>query len=153
MGKTSSSSDTMTHAERKFKKKVQFYESVRSSVVHKAITKGKQQKRRSRQKKIKAYDMSSLSEYLPELKAPRESRPTEFKLNSKRRNSLVLKESNQLKTVINHPYFQSDPLGTIFQHLLNTQPATDEKPKRRDSKTGKKKAKVNELKTSQSMEI
>lgn len=143
----------MTPAERKFKKKVQFYESVRSSVVHKAIAKEKQQKKRRRQKKIKAYDMSSLSEYLPELKALRKPRPTEFKLNSKRRNSLVLKEGDQFKTVINHPYFQSDPLGSIFQHLLNTQPAMGEKPKRRDSKTGKKKAKVKKLKTSQSMEI
>lgn len=66
---------------------------------------------------------------------------------------LRLKEGDQLKTVINHPYFQSDPLGSIFQHLLNTQPAMDEKPKRRDSKTGKKKAKVKKLKTSKSMEI
>ncbi|XP_073157468.1 uncharacterized protein [Henckelia pumila] len=153
MGKTSSRSDQMTRAEHKFEKKVRFYESVRSSVVHRAITKEKQQKKRSRQKKMKAYDMSSLSEYLPELKAPRESRPTEFKLSSKTRNSLVLKESNQLKTVINHPYFQSDPLGSILQHLQNTQPAMDEKPKRRKSKTGKKKAKVSKLKASQSMEI
>ncbi|KZV14617.1 ribosome biogenesis protein slx9-like [Dorcoceras hygrometricum] len=140
MGKTSSRSDTRTRAERKFEKKLHFYESVRSSVARKAITKAKQ-KKRSRTKKMKVYDMSLLSEYLPELKAPQESRPTEFKLNNKKRNSLVLKESNKLKTVINHPNFQSDPLGSIFQHLLNTQPAMNEKPKRRKVKLGKRKQK------------
>lgn len=66
---------------------------------------------------------------------------------------LRLKEGNQLKTVINHPIFQSDPLAAIYQHLQNTQPAIDEKPKRKDSKTRKNKAKKRKSKASQSMEI
>lgn len=50
-----------------------------------------------------------------------------------------LKEGNQLKIVINHPTFQSDPLGAIYQHLKSTQPPTEEKPKRKENKDGKKK--------------
>lgn len=66
---------------------------------------------------------------------------------------LRLKESSQLKTVINHPVFQSDPMAAIFQHLQNTQPAVDEKPKRKDSKTRKNKTKKRKSKATQSMEI
>lgn len=151
MGKTSSRSDGNTHADRKFEKKLQFYEAVRSSVARKAISKENQQRRRRRQKKLKAYDLSSLSEYLPEVKAPQKSGDAEFKLNCKSRKNLVLKETNQFKTVVNHPVFQSDPLAAIYQHLQNTQPAV-EKPKRKNSKT-RKKAKKNNLKDSQSMEM
>ncbi|KAI3448129.1 hypothetical protein Pfo_004794 [Paulownia fortunei] len=153
MGKTSSRSDGKTHADRKFEKKMQFYDLVRGAVARKAITKEKQQRKRSRQKRLKVYDLSSLSEFLPELKSPQELGPAEFKINSKSRNKLVLKEGNQLKTVINHPVFQSDPLGAIYQHLQNTQPAIDEKPKRKDSKTRKNKAKKKKSKALQSMEI
>ncbi|PIN17598.1 hypothetical protein CDL12_09733 [Handroanthus impetiginosus] len=159
MGKTSSRSkqkhdtDGKTRTDRKFEKKMQFYEMVRGAVAKKVISKEKQQKKRSRQKKLKAYDLSSLSEYLPELKASSEAGPAEFKINSKRRNSIVLKESSQLKTVINHPVFQSDPLSAIYQHLQNTQPLTDEKPKRKDGKTRKNKTKKKKSNTSQSMEM
>lgn len=160
MGKTRSCStsdgDLKTRADRKFDKKVQFYETIRNAVAHKSIAKEKKQRKRSRQKKLKAYDLSSLSDFLPELKAPKEPRPAEFKLNSKTRNNLVLKESNQLKIVINHPTFQSDPLGAIYQHLQNTQPPMDEKPKRKDRKTVKKKAKGKKSKAlsgTQSMDI
>ncbi|KAL2477292.1 hypothetical protein Fot_46306 [Forsythia ovata] len=160
MGKTRSRTisdeDGKTRADHKFDKKVQFYETIRSTVAQKSITKDKKQRKRSRQKKLKAYDLSSLSDFLPELKASQESRPAEFKLNSKTRNNLVLRESNQLKTVINHPTFQSDPLGAIYQHLQNTQPARDEKPKRKDRKAGSKKAKGKKSKAlpgTQSMEI
>ncbi|KAL0348337.1 UNVERIFIED_CONTAM: hypothetical protein Sangu_1061500 [Sesamum angustifolium] len=153
MGKASSLSDGKTQADRKFEKKLKFYELVRGAVAKKAITKEKQQRKRSRQKKLKAYDLSSLSEYLPELKSSQNSGPAKFKLNSKTRNSLVLKESNQLKTVINHPVFHSDPLGAIYQHLQNTQPATDDKPKRKDSKTRKKTKKKKSNASQQSMEI
>ncbi|CAA2964381.1 Hypothetical predicted protein [Olea europaea subsp. europaea] len=130
--------------------------AIRNAVAQKSITKEKKQRKRSRQKKLMAYDLSSLSDFLPEMKAPKESRPAEFKLNSKTRNNLVLKESNQLKTVINHPTFQSDPLGAIYQHLQSTQPAMDEKPKRKDRKTRKMKAKGKKSKAlcgTQSMEI
>ncbi|GFQ04099.1 hypothetical protein PHJA_002553800 [Phtheirospermum japonicum] len=111
------------------------------------------QKKRSRQKRLKAYDLSSLSEYLPALTSSLDSKPAEFKINSKTRNMLVLKESSQLKTVINHPVFESDPLGAIYQHLQNTQPAEDEKTKRKGGKTRKDKAKKKKSKDLQSMEI
>lgn len=52
---------------------------------------------------------------------------------------LRLKETNQLKAVLNHPAFQSDPLAAIHQHLLNTQPVIDEKPKKKNESGGKKK--------------
>ncbi|GER44841.1 photosystem II reaction center protein J, partial [Striga asiatica] len=146
-------SDDKTHAERRFDKKMQFYDLVRSAVAKKAISKEKQQKKRSRQKRLKAYDLSSLSEYLPEVNSPSELKPAELKINSKTRNKLVLKEGNQLKTVINHPIFQSDPLGAIYQHLQNTQPAVDTKPKIKDDKTRKKKLKQKSSKGLQSMEI
>ncbi|XP_058191403.1 uncharacterized protein LOC131308478 [Rhododendron vialii] len=148
MGKTSSSSEPSTHADRKFEKKLEFYAKVRDTVaslgVQKAISKNK--KVRSRKKKLKAYDLSTLSEFLPDLKAPRQ--PPEFKLNSKSRQNLVLKEGNQLKTVLNHPDFQSDPLAAIHQHLQSTQPVTDEKPARKKTKGGKTKSKKKKPRTS-----
>ncbi|KAL0412579.1 UNVERIFIED_CONTAM: hypothetical protein Sradi_1459600 [Sesamum radiatum] len=101
MGKASSLPDGKTQADRKFEKKLKFYEWVQ----------------------------------LPEKLLPR------------------LKESNQLKTVINHPVFHSDPLGAIYQHLQNTQPPTDEKPKRKDSKTRKKTKKKKSKPSQQAMEI
>ncbi|KAE9447146.1 hypothetical protein C3L33_20943, partial [Rhododendron williamsianum] len=174
MGKTSTSSEPSTHADRKFEKKLEFYaisveklplpnsvyglcsfsevrDTVASLGVQKAISKNK--KVRSRKKKLKAYDLSTLSEFLPDLKAPRQ--PPEFKLNSKSRQNLVLKEGNQLKTVLNHPDFQSDPFAAIHQHLQSTQPVTDEKPARKKTKGGKTKSKKKKPRTSsgpQSME-
>ncbi|CAK9143647.1 unnamed protein product [Ilex paraguariensis] len=142
MGKTSTRSEESTRADSKFEKKLQFYAKVRDTVTslsaQKAITKKK--KLRSRRKKLKAYDLSSLSEFLPELKAPRRPTPAEFKLNSKSRQTLVLKEGNQLRTVLNHPAFRANPLAAIHQHLQSTQPDSNEKTKRKDSKNGKKKA-------------
>lgn len=67
-----------------------------------------------------------------------------------------LKESNQLKAVINHPAFQSDPFGAIHQHLQRTQPVPDEKPKSKDKKSGKSKKIIMRRKKSggqQSMDI
>ncbi|KAL7002848.1 hypothetical protein U1Q18_004006, partial [Sarracenia purpurea var. burkii] len=128
-------------------------DTVASLSVQKAISKKK--KVRSRRRKLKAYDLSSLSEFLPELKTPRQPTPTEFKLNRKSRQNLVLKESSQLRTVLNHPTFQSDPLAAIHQHLQSTQPVTDEKPARKNAKGGKK-AKKKKYKASprlHSMEI
>ncbi|KAL6531783.1 hypothetical protein OROMI_028146 [Orobanche minor] len=126
---------------------------VKAAVAKKTISKEKQQKKRSRQKRLKAYDLSSISEYLPELKSSSESKPADFKINSKTRNKLLLKEGNQLKTVINHPVFQSDPLGAIYQHLQNTQPPADEKPKIKDNKTRKNKTRKKKSKGMQSMEM
>lgn len=126
---------------------------------------------RSRQKKLKAYDLSTLTEFLPNLKASQQPKPAEFKLKSKTRKNLVwglelclsfkihhpflwksnlflrmstsnrLKEGNQLQAVLTHPAFQSDPLGAIHQHLQSTQPTVDEKPKLREKKNGNRKEK------------
>ncbi|KAK5837975.1 hypothetical protein PVK06_006702 [Gossypium arboreum] len=88
MGKPSSRPDSSSKADKKFDKKVQFYAKVRDTVASltakKDITKKK--KLRSRQKKLKAYDLSALSEFLPELKAPRAN---DFKLNCKSRQQLM----------------------------------------------------------------
>ncbi|XP_060208909.1 uncharacterized protein LOC132636201 isoform X2 [Lycium barbarum] len=142
MGKTTSRGDAPTRAERKFEKKLEFYAKVRQTVTslgaQKAIAK---KKVRSRQKKLKAYDLSTLTEFLPELNTSQQQKPVEFKLKSKTRKNLVLKEGNQLRAVINHPAFQSDPLGAIHQHLQSTQPTVDEKPKRRENKNGNRKGK------------
>lgn len=63
-----------------------------------------------------------------------------------------LKESSKLKAVINHPVYQSDPLAAIYQHLQMTQPAVEEKPKRKDGKR-KSKAKKKKSKATESMDI
>ncbi|XP_061956685.1 uncharacterized protein LOC133678405 [Populus nigra] len=77
----------------------------------------KKNKLLSRQKKLKACDLSSLTEFLPALKPPRQSKPVaEFKLNSKTRQKLILKEGKRLSMVLNHQAFQADALGSIHQH-------------------------------------
>ncbi|KAB1208427.1 hypothetical protein CJ030_MR7G022715 [Morella rubra] len=132
-------------------------EAVSALSAQKAI--GKKKKLRSRQKKLKAYDLSSLTEFLPELKAPRQPTPaTELKLNFAAAVSLCtmllkhvfgnngfiilsLKEGRQLNTVLNHPAFLSDPLAAIHQHIQSTQPVTDEKPKKKANKNGGRKRK------------
>ncbi|XP_015059502.1 uncharacterized protein LOC107005424 [Solanum pennellii] len=157
MGKTTSRGDAAARAERKFEKKLDFYAKVRQTVAslstNKAIAKKK--KVRSRQKKLKAYDLSTLTEFLPDLKASQQPKPAEFKLKSKTRKNLVLKEDNQLQAVINHPAFQSDPLGAIHQHLQSTQPTVDEKPKIRENRNGNRKGKKKSKASTglQSMEI
>ncbi|XP_052484641.1 uncharacterized protein LOC105795223 isoform X4 [Gossypium raimondii] len=150
MGKPSSRPDSSSKADKKFDKKVQFYAKVRDTVASltakKDITK---KKLRSRQKKLKAYDLSALSEFLPELKAPRAN---DFKLNCKSR----LKEGKQLSAVLEHPAFQADPLAAIHQHLQNTQPVLDEKPKKKKNQNGgrkKKSKKSKALSRQQSMDI
>lgn len=140
MGKTTSRGDAASRAEHKFEKKLEFYAKVRQTVASLATQKAIAKKKvRSRQKKLKAYDLSTLTEFLPELKASQQPKP--FKLKSKTRQNLVLKEDNQLRAVFNHPAFQSDPLGAIHQHLQSTQPTVDEKTKRRENKNGNRKRK------------
>ncbi|KAL5855482.1 hypothetical protein ACOSQ4_005284 [Xanthoceras sorbifolium] len=143
MGKSSAKTES-TKSDNKFEKKLQFYAKVRDTVTSltakKAITKKK--KVRSRHKKLKVYDLSSLTEFLPELKGSRQLAPApEFKLNCKSRQKLILKEGKQLSAVLNHPTFQEDPLAAIHQHLESTQPISDDKPKKRMNKNGKKKKK------------
>ncbi|XP_059447478.1 uncharacterized protein LOC132178914 isoform X1 [Corylus avellana] len=152
MGKSRSlRPESMSKSDLKFEKKRQFYGKVRETVAalsaQKAI--GKKKKHRRGQKKLKVYDLSSLSEFLPELKTPQQPTPAaEFNLNCKSRQKLILKEGKQLSAVLNHPAFRLDPLAAIYQHLQSTQPVTDEKPKKRKNKNGGKKRKEKKSKVS-----
>ncbi|XP_058081880.1 uncharacterized protein LOC131229855 [Magnolia sinica] len=97
---------------------------------------------RSRQKKLKAYDLSTLSEFLPSVSDASQRWPLHeknLKLNHKSRQKLVEKESNQLRAVLNHPVFQSDPLSAIHQHLASTQPLPVSSQEKRSGKMDKKK--------------
>ncbi|KAK8626879.1 hypothetical protein V6N13_134509 [Hibiscus sabdariffa] len=133
--------DSSSKSDKKFDKKLQFYAKVRDTVASltakKDITK---KKLRSRREKLKAYDLSALSEFLPELKASKQQTPAnDFKLN-----------------FLEHPAFQADLLADIHQHLRNTQPVVDEKPKKKTNKYGGKKKKKKKSKASsisQSMDI
>ncbi|CAL1388709.1 unnamed protein product [Linum trigynum] len=139
MGK--SRKDSNAKAERKFEKRLDFYNKVKDSVVLNATKSiAKKKKLRSRQKKLKPYDLSTLSEFLPELNAPKQRAPEkEFKLNCKSRRKLLEVEGKQLNTVLNHPAFQADPFGSIHQHVLSTLPPAEDKPRKKDNKNGKKK--------------
>lgn len=56
----------------------------------KKLRRGRKKKLQRGQKKLKTYDLSSLSEFLPELKAPQQPTPeTEFNLNCKSRQKLM----------------------------------------------------------------
>ncbi|CAH9144619.1 unnamed protein product [Cuscuta epithymum] len=146
MGKARPREDGSTRADRKFEKKVQFYTKVKETVAslsaQKSIT--KKSKAQRKKKKLQAYDLSSLSEFLPDLEAPKQPpKRTELKLNCKNRQKLVVKEGNQLQAVIKHPAFQSNPMQAIFQHLQSMLPPEDKKPKqgiiKKRSSNGKKK--------------
>ncbi|PON73965.1 ribosome biogenesis protein [Parasponia andersonii] len=56
----------------------------------------RKKKLRSRQKKLKAYDLSSLSEFLPKFKKSQQPPPADWKLNCKSRQKLM--------SVCNHPF-------------------------------------------------
>ncbi|KAF8410122.1 hypothetical protein HHK36_002644 [Tetracentron sinense] len=104
------------------------------------LAENRKKKLRSRHKKLKAYDLSSLSEFLPEFRAaPRQPlSATNSKLNAKSRQKLIEKEGKQLRMVLNHPAYQLDPLSAIHQHLENTKPIPIKKPGQRSCKSGKK---------------
>ncbi|XP_073100217.1 uncharacterized protein [Elaeis guineensis] len=143
---------------RKIEKKLKFYAKVRDAVValgaKKAISKKK--RLRSRQKKLKAYDLSALSEFLPDLNAPKQpSRETNLRINCKTRQKLVQREGAQLKAVLNDPTFQIDPLTAIHQHLQRTQPpsASDQEKGSGKTKKAKKKGAKKSLSGPQSMDI
>ncbi|CAN0878890.1 hypothetical protein LINGRAHAP2_LOCUS12707 [Linum grandiflorum] len=146
--------DANAKTERKFEKKVEFYSKVKDSVslnATKSITKKK--KLRSRQKKLKAYNLTTLAEFLPDVNAPKQKAVTtnEFKLNCKSRTKILEKEAKQMNTVLNHPAFLSDPLGSIHQHLQSTQPPAEEKPrKKKENKNGSKKSKSKKSRASSS---
>ncbi|CAN1192462.1 hypothetical protein LINPERHAP2_LOCUS41568 [Linum perenne] len=151
MGK--SRKDANAKTERKFEKKVEFYAKVKDSVslnATKSITKKK--KLRSRQRKLKAYDFTALSEFLPDVNAPK-PKPVavkEVKLNSKSRKKILQTEKKQMNTILNHPAFLADPLGSIHQHLQSTQPPVEEKPRKKQNKNGNNKSKSKKSKASTS---
>ncbi|KAF5185503.1 ribosome biogenesis protein [Thalictrum thalictroides] len=130
---------------RKFDKKLQFYAKVKDTVasLHAKKEIGKKKKLNRRQRKLKAYDLTSLNEFLPELKDPgQQCEEKNLKLKNKTRQKLVEKEGKQLKAVLSNPVFQLDPLAAIHQHLERTQPICPvEKSKKKLSKTGRKKGK------------
>lgn len=142
MGKPTSRSDSKSKAERKFEKKIQFYERVGETIAtlnaQKTITK---KKLRRRKRDLKAFDLTALSEFLPGLKTPKQkTSDTELKVNCKSRLKFVLKETKQMGTVLNHPAFQADPLGAIHLHLQSTQPVEETK-KKKTNRNGSKKRK------------
>ncbi|CAN6349292.1 unnamed protein product [Urochloa humidicola] len=155
---TGSSKNSELKSKQKLEKKLSFYSKVKDAVTSlnakKTISKKKNQSRR--QKKLKAYDLSALSEFLPEPAAPEQK--TEAKLNCKSRQTLVLQEAAHLKAVLNNLQFQLDPFAAIHQHLLATQPpasAKDDAEKhRKDSKDKKRRRKKKSASSSsQAMDI
>ncbi|KAF7837847.1 putative ribosome biogenesis protein slx9-like isoform X2 [Senna tora] len=124
-------------------------DAVASLSAQKSISKNKN-KQRSRQKKLKAYNLCALSDALPELKAPRQSAlKGDFKLSCKSRRKLVVKEREWFLKNLNDPAFTVDPLSAIHQHLLSTQPVLEEEqPKKKVNKNGSKKKKEKKLKAS-----
>uniref|UniRef100_A0A804QQP1 Ribosome biogenesis protein slx9-like n=1 Tax=Zea mays TaxID=4577 RepID=A0A804QQP1_MAIZE len=114
----------------------------------------KKNTRSRRQKKLKAYDLSALSESLPEPCAPKQK--PEAKLNCKSRQTLVLREAAHLKVVLGKMQFQLDPFAAIHQHLLATQPPAaakgDAVKQGKDSKN-KKRRKKGASSSSQAMDI
>ncbi|XP_020210035.1 ribosome biogenesis protein SLX9 [Cajanus cajan] len=155
MGKTRSDSKS----DSKFEKKVQFYSKVKDAVTslsaQKSITKKKSKQQRRQNKKLKAYNLSSLLESLPEVNASQKpANEDKFKLNCKSRQKLVLKESDRFSAVLKDPNFQADPFSAIHQYLQNKQPVVEEQPKKKVKKNGsKKKKKSKALIGSQSMEM
>ncbi|XP_047327710.1 putative ribosome biogenesis protein slx9-like [Impatiens glandulifera] len=146
MGKTRSRpEESSTRAEKKFDKKLQFYTNVRDTVASLSVRKdsGAQKsiskKTKRRKNKLKAYDLSTLIECLPELKTSTPKLQAAPKLlNCRARQQLVLKETVRLNSILNDPSYQANPLASIHEHLLSTQPA-EEKPERKKGSSNDKK--------------
>lgn len=85
-----------------------------SIVLKKHFLFKQKKKHRSRQKKLKPFDLSSLAEFLPELKSSQ--KPTaaaDFKLNWKSRQKLMFVLQFMLFNVVIQFYF------SIFMNLIN----------------------------------
>uniref|UniRef100_A0A0D9XY72 Ribosome biogenesis protein slx9-like n=1 Tax=Leersia perrieri TaxID=77586 RepID=A0A0D9XY72_9ORYZ len=159
---TGSSKKQELKSKQKLEKKLSFYTKVKDAVTSLNATKtiSKKTKLRNRKKKLKAYDLSALSEFLPETDASKQH--TETKLNCKSKQALVQREAAQLNAVLTNPQFQLDPFAAIHQHLLSTQPPSvrkesdsinhEKNPKDKKRKKNKKK-KNNTSSTSESMDI
>ncbi|XP_014512995.1 uncharacterized protein LOC106771517 [Vigna radiata var. radiata] len=154
MGKKKSDSKS----DHSYEKKLQFYSKVKDAVaslsVQKSISK-KKSKQQRRQNKLKAYNLSSLLESLPEVRASKKpGRQNDSKLNCKSRQTLVLRERDRVSAVLKDPCFQADPLSAIQHYLQKTQPVVEEQPKKKVNKNGSKKKKKSKASTGlQSMEI
>ncbi|KAL6905852.1 hypothetical protein ACP4OV_003453 [Aristida adscensionis] len=153
---TGSSKKHELKSKQKLEKKLSFYTKVKDAVTSLNAKKTISKKQSSRQKKLKAYDLSALSEFLPEPAAAEQK--TEAKLNCKSRQTLVQREAAQLKAVLNNPQFQLDPFAAIHQHLIATQPPAkkdDATKQDKDSKDKKRRRKKKKKASSsaQSMEI
>ncbi|THU61265.1 hypothetical protein C4D60_Mb07t21480 [Musa balbisiana] len=77
---------------RKLEKKQKFYAKVKDAAVSLSVKKAisKKKRLRSRQKKMKVYDLSALSELLPDTNTNEQSSSTNnLKLNCKTRRKLV----------------------------------------------------------------
>ncbi|XLR45241.1 hypothetical protein S83_029901, partial [Arachis hypogaea] len=133
---------------RKLDKKVQFYSKVKDAVAslsaQKSITKKNSKQQRRQKKKLKAYDLSALSEFLPdpEPKAPRKPGPQDVKVNCKSRRKILLREVQQFSAVLNNPDFKTNPRSAMNEHLRSTLPVAEEqRPKKKVNKNGSKKKK------------
>ncbi|XP_057458247.1 uncharacterized protein LOC130749004 isoform X1 [Lotus japonicus] len=151
MGKTSTRLMSDSKSDSKLEKKLQFYSKVKDTVAslsaQKSISK-KKSKQQRRQNKLKAYNLSSILESLPELKASQKSDcEDDFKLNCKSRKKLLLNEGQRLSAVLKDDFFQADPLSVIHQHLQNTQPIVEKQPKKKVNKNGSKKRKKSKAST------
>lgn len=64
-----------------------------------------------------------------------------------------LSEGERLNKVLDHPAFQADPIGSIFQHLQSEQPPVEEKPKKKTNTNGSKKRKNRKKGKAESMDF
>ncbi|XP_072972941.1 uncharacterized protein [Typha angustifolia] len=139
----------MTQHERKVKLSKEVKAATVALNAKKAINKKKVL--RSRQRKLKRYDLSSLSKFLPELDAPKQCSTTEIlKINCKSRQKLVMREGARLQALLNNPSIVIDPISAIHQHLLRTQSPPDNQQSKKNRKKGKRGKKASSI---QSMDI
>ncbi|KAL5136741.1 hypothetical protein HKD37_10G027241 [Glycine soja] len=122
--------------------------------------KKKKTKQQRWQKKLKAYNLSSLLESLPEVKASKKpGYENDSKLKCKSRQMLPLSlfirlsERDRISAVLDDPTFQADPLSATHEYVQNKQPVVEEQPKKKVNKNGSKKKKSKASTGLQSMEI
>ncbi|KAH1227460.1 Inorganic phosphate transporter 1-4 [Glycine max] len=114
--------------------------------------KKKKTKQQRWQKKLKAYNLSSLLESLPEVKASKKpGYENDSKLKCKSRQ--ILSERDRISAVLDDPTFQADPLSATHEYVQNKQPVVEEQPKKKVNKNGSKKKKSKASTGLQSMEI
>ncbi|OAY66349.1 hypothetical protein ACMD2_13215 [Ananas comosus] len=144
----------------KLEEKLNFYAKVNDAVATLSAKKAISKKRRlrSRQRKLKSYDLSALKELLPDLDAPSQcSTAANLKLNCKSRQKIVQREGAQLRAVLKDPTFAIDPFSAIHQHLVRTQPPPPPGDREKPSAKSKNKRKKNKGKktssSTQSMDL